>query len=110
VADGRAPSEVASGGVADGRPPATSARLGSRSRSARPSGVSLVLVRAACALCLCAPSALALGVARRVAACACASPGRAGDWRRQSGREAESDCWALAGGGWPGTGGWEPGN
>jgi hypothetical protein len=35
VTDGRAPGEVASGGVADGRPPATSARLGSRSRSAR---------------------------------------------------------------------------
>jgi hypothetical protein len=96
---------VANGGVADGRPPATSARLGSRSRSARSS-----------ALCLCAPL-VPFACARRqpwplalLAACACASPGTLGELEIGEGREAESGCWALAGGGWPGTGGWEPGN
>jgi hypothetical protein len=118
VADGRAPGEVASGGVADGRPPATSARLGSRSRSARRAAVSLVLVRAACALCLCLVRAVSLGVARSLCLCApqigegqsttcgCWALAEAGTWESREleigeGREAESGCWALVAGlGW----------
>jgi hypothetical protein len=84
------------------------AEVEARGRQASTLCLCVPLVPFACARS--APSALALGVARRVAACACASPGRAGDWRRQSGREAESGCWALAGGGWPGTGGWDSGS
>jgi hypothetical protein len=58
--------------VADGRPLATSARLGSRRQKQKRATVSLVLVRAAlCPLLVCAVS---LGVARSLCLCAPSRP------------------------------------